>query len=921
MKLKLTIALLIFTLLVPTLALAETVSNSDFVIQSSKDTYFCENIINSEGCLVKTDITIIKTTPGNKLVTLDFDSNREISFRDHADKRLGFSIALEKSKGKNIQSLSTYLIESNVPVQLEVNFFASESGKFNYSIHYDSTSLVLDPFFNVTHNVTSPSLHLIEGANNTILDSEYSSTVDITSGLSDGSDATTFQTNTLQNASAIYRFEEGSGTVAIDSSGNGNNGTITQANYINSFANPGTGNFALDFDGVNDKIEIVDNGQFQFGNSINDEPFTMMIWANISDITTFRIAYKYVTGKEFIWGFTGADDLLMWIEDDSTSGVLRADSAATQTSIQNTWKHLAVTYNANASDEGIQHYVDGVAIAMTFLGTGSYVAMEDTGEDVQIAFGGGSNFGEGALDELNVFKRVLNESEILDIFNNGLPITSSAIKATFNVTLNPPNQYWLRTRKTSTGVDDISVYLYQDNNTINQSTLDTHTITTGWDVVPLSNSIIDGANATFRFFTFASSEISEVQLIEGINDSGAPSIINCQVNNTALNCNDAIRFSCNVTDDNFIDIVNFGFDDNENNFIEADKIIDTDIFFIDKTYGFTTSNNDTFNFTNATATDAVQNINITNLSIQFSYSCLIDSLPPTVTLNSPSNDLTTNITNQIFQCSATDETELQNITLYHNVSGTFEQNETGMLSGLSGTSFFNISIPANNTIIWNCEASDTSDNLAFAGSNFTLTVVETLPTLINPIGIILLNPDNNSINRNGTQIFTYSVNTTANTSVFINDILNQSFTDVIGTKSFAITFTTNQTINWRINASNSGAASGSETRILILNLTDLPQAPDTGEVPFTQCAETLEQVLLIWLIVFLALVFMIIGWWQKLGFVGFFGALLFMVTSWYLAPCFNLFSLILAFMSFIFIIYFTFIVPIGFKNEPFKQQR
>jgi len=56
---------------------------------------------------------------------------------------------------------------------------------------------------------------------------------------------------------AFYKFEESSGTTLTDSSGNGNNGTISGMTWTST--NPAFGSYSGSFDGTNDKVDLPDN--------------------------------------------------------------------------------------------------------------------------------------------------------------------------------------------------------------------------------------------------------------------------------------------------------------------------------------------------------------------------------------------------------------------------------------------------------------------------------------------------------------------------------------------------------------------------------------------------------------------------------------------------------------------------------------
>lgn len=94
-----------------------------------------------------------------------------------------------------------------------------------------------------------------------------------------------------------------------------------------------------------------------------------------------------------------------------------------------------------------------------------------------------------------------------------------------------------------------------------------------------------------------------------------------------------------------------------------------------------------------------------------------DNEAPAVTLNSPvDNSIATNST-ITFNCSATDDLGLHNVTLYGNWSGSWAAEETKPLTGLSNSTTFTKTIPDGN-YKWNCMADDGSFQ-AFAPANRT----------------------------------------------------------------------------------------------------------------------------------------------------------------------------------------------------------
>jgi len=97
--------------------------------------------------------------------------------------------------------------------------------------------------------------------------------------------------------------------------------------------------------------------------------------------------------------------------------------------------------------------------------------------------------------------------------------------------------------------------------------------------------------------------------------------------------------------------------------------------------------------------------------------------PPTVTLVSPSNNNISTTGNILFNCSATDDNDLDNITLYHNISGTWQAEETKTLTGTADYETFTINnIPDATFFIWNCLAYDNASQSDWGNTNYTTKI-------------------------------------------------------------------------------------------------------------------------------------------------------------------------------------------------------
>ena len=88
----------------------------------------------------------------------------------------------------------------------------------------------------------------------------------------------------LKNAAGIWLLDEGTGDMAYDSSGNGNDGTILGPEWVK-----GQMSSALSFDGVDDRVVIPDADSLDLL-----EAWTITAWVFVNSSET---AYGHIMGK------------------------------------------------------------------------------------------------------------------------------------------------------------------------------------------------------------------------------------------------------------------------------------------------------------------------------------------------------------------------------------------------------------------------------------------------------------------------------------------------------------------------------------------------------------------------------------------------------------------------------------------------
>jgi Concanavalin A-like lectin/glucanases superfamily len=200
---------------------------------------------------------------------------------------------------------------------------------------------------------------------------------------------------------AAYGFNEGSGTVVNDASGNGNNGTINGATWTTS----GKYGNALNFNGSNALVTINNAASLQLTTGMTLEAW---VYPTVTGPWWGDVIYKgndnyYLEGTSYSSGFPAMGGTLPNAPPLYGTAVLAL----------NTWAHLAATYDGAT----MRLYVNGVQVASRAQ-TG---AIETSTNPLQI--GGDSIYGQyftGRIDEVRIYNRALSATQIQSDMNTPL---------------------------------------------------------------------------------------------------------------------------------------------------------------------------------------------------------------------------------------------------------------------------------------------------------------------------------------------------------------------------------------------------------------------------------------------------------------------------------------------------------------------
>ena len=197
---------------------------------------------------------------------------------------------------------------------------------------------------------------------------------------------------------AHWKFDEGTGTTSVDSSGNGNAGTLINGpKWVSGVA----GN-ALSFDGTDDSVDVANSNSLNLTNI-----FTFSAWVNPAvPFTDFRSIlvknYKYYLYSS-VAGYCGNGSPLGGFAETTNNTV--CDPAPLPI---NTWTHLTLTSDGST----LTLFQNGFAIATT---PATETLLPSPG-NLQI---GASQFGEyfqGLIDEIQIYNKALSGAEIQAVY-------------------------------------------------------------------------------------------------------------------------------------------------------------------------------------------------------------------------------------------------------------------------------------------------------------------------------------------------------------------------------------------------------------------------------------------------------------------------------------------------------------------------
>ncbi len=202
-----------------------------------------------------------------------------------------------------------------------------------------------------------------------------------------------------------WLFDEGSGTVALDSSGTGNDGTLNGTPVWTT----GISGSALDFSGGDDRVLVPDSPSLDVSDQI-----TIAAWVKPRKTGTQYVVKKarlsVTDGYEL--SLSNSGKVFVRFNQKSSGNTYRLDSQSYYPTDGNTWMHVTAIYDGrfvklyvNGNLEGLL-YAQGLVIASKNSNDLSIGAQDD-----------GLNPFDGVVDQVHIYNSALSASEIQNLVN------------------------------------------------------------------------------------------------------------------------------------------------------------------------------------------------------------------------------------------------------------------------------------------------------------------------------------------------------------------------------------------------------------------------------------------------------------------------------------------------------------------------
>jgi len=217
---------------------------------------------------------------------------------------------------------------------------------------------------------------------------------------SSASDASATFIRIIDGVVASWHFDEESGNVAYDSSGNDNDGTIYGATRVD-----GKFGKALSFDGTDDYVDC--------GSNINVDALSVECWAKVEEWTTYNRLLQRANGdgKGFLLWLGTYNSFMFQVKQYAPDISAKSEEFLAG----DAWHHVVGTWDGNPDNQP-KIYVN----VNEYTNTYTNAAGDGGGTVLEIGrrANADQNYLKGIIDEVRIYNRALTPQEISDLYNN-----------------------------------------------------------------------------------------------------------------------------------------------------------------------------------------------------------------------------------------------------------------------------------------------------------------------------------------------------------------------------------------------------------------------------------------------------------------------------------------------------------------------
>lgn len=240
-----------------------------------------------------------------------------------------------------------------------------------------------------------------------------------------------------KNLTALYRFEEGSGSIMKDNSSYSNDGAIYGGVYKGSKGGNGTGSYDVYF-GFAQKANVSSNTKNSFG-----DQFTISFWVNLSHVSGTRgmVSKGYnasvVYSNYYFYSDNNNASTFGFGNGVTTNSVISSNKAVPR------FRYVHIAGRVNNSHLSI--FVNGKLNKSASRTINPLVSGKPL--LVGVLYGSTASL-SGEIDEIALFSRALNSSDISKIYDSGISLSYSSKSKVFvnirnqsNVSANLKNNF------------------------------------------------------------------------------------------------------------------------------------------------------------------------------------------------------------------------------------------------------------------------------------------------------------------------------------------------------------------------------------------------------------------------------------------------------------------------------------------------